>query len=341
MKERDPDLGILEELRSHPGRFVSGQALAGRLGLSRSAVWKRIAALREAGYVLDSEPSKGYRLLSSPDRLSGLEVGSLEESTPLAGPIRHFEEVGSTNAEALALAAGGAPEGTLVIAEAQRAGRGRLGRRWESPAGRNLYLSVILRPPTPPSETPPVTLLASVAVAETLKEDYGLEVRIKWPNDVLAEGRKISGILVEMSAEADRVHHLVLGIGVNLNILSEDLPPELREIAASVRVLAGEKIDHGITRGPLDVLAGDHGDTARKFPYRRRDGRTGDHQFVHLQACRFLDARGRYRRHSGRWQDQAKGQQYSVMTSGHPRTNGPRQQARAGGFWKPGERWAG
>ncbi len=251
----DVDMMILTEMRKKRDDFISGEALAGRLGVSRSAVWKRITALREKGYEFDSEPSKGYRLASSPDRLSPLEVGPLKKSAPVSGPIHHREKIESTNSEAMSLAQKGEPEGAMVIAESQSAGRGRLGRKWESPHGKNLYLSIILRPPLPPSETPPITLLTAVAVAETLRDDYGLPVRIKWPNDVLIENLKISGILTEMAAEIDRVRYVVLGVGVNLNLDREDMPDEIKKIATSVKIEKGEKIDRAIfLRSLLDRL---------------------------------------------------------------------------------------
>lgn len=213
--------------------YVSGAALSDKLGLSRAAVWKYVEELRRLGYRIDAQRSRGYRLLEVPDRLTSLELSPLLSTKEIGRPLHHHEVLESTNTEAFTLAQEGALHGEVVVAEAQTHGRGRRGRSWSSPAGTNLYCSVVLRPDVPPSRAAEVTLLAAVALAETLRE-AGAEASIKWPNDVLIGGKKVAGILTELSADVERVHFLVLGIGVNLNAAREDFPPEVAEVATSL-----------------------------------------------------------------------------------------------------------
>jgi BirA family biotin operon repressor/biotin-[acetyl-CoA-carboxylase] ligase len=220
---------------------LSGEELARRLGCSRAAVWKRIAALRRQGYRIVGRPAGGYALARVPDRL-----GPTELAPHLRGRWREIEwhaEVDSTQRVARERARAGAPEGTVVVAERQTAGRGRLGRSWHSPAGVNLYCSVVLRPPLPPQAVPQVALVAGVAVAAALAEETGLRPAIKWPNDVLLGGRKVCGVLTEMDTALERVEHVILGIGVNLNARASAFPPELRAKATSCLLATGHRID--------------------------------------------------------------------------------------------------
>jgi BirA family transcriptional regulator, biotin operon repressor / biotin---[acetyl-CoA-carboxylase] ligase len=234
---------VLEMLLESGTDFASGEALSGKLGLSRTAVWKVVNALRDRGYAIEAVPSRGYRLVRVPDRLTALEVSPLLETHDLGRTVHAFDTIGSTSEHAFRLAAEGAEHGEVVVSETQTAGRGRRGRTWASPPGKNLYVSVVLRPELPPQRAPELTLLAAVAVAETLQGD-GVKASIKWPNDIQAGVKKIAGILTELSAEADRVHFVVLGIGVNLNATSADFPPEVAEMATSVtRVLGGRKVN--------------------------------------------------------------------------------------------------
>lgn len=233
---------VLELLLESGADYTSGEALSGKLGLSRTAVWKMVNVLRDRGYGIEAVPSRGYRLLRVPDRLSTLELLPLLETHDLGRTLHAFDSLGSTSEYAFRLATEGAEHGELVVAEQQTAGRGRRGRSWSSPAGKNLYASLVLRPELPPQRAPELTLLGAVAVAETLGVE-GVEARIKWPNDLQVQGRKIAGILTELSAEADRVHFVVLGIGVNLNAEASDFPPELREDATSVLRLRGTPVD--------------------------------------------------------------------------------------------------
>lgn len=223
--------------------YVSGEDLSARCGVTRAAVWKQIQKLRGMGYAIEGVPSTGYRLVAAPDSLDADEV--LPGRTPerIGTRVLLLGETTSTNDDAWRLAREGAPEGSIVIAECQTGGKGRKGRLWISPKGVNLYTSIVLRPPLPPSQVSLLTLLAGVVVAEVIREDHGIEAGIKWPNDVLIGGKKVAGILSEMSAEADRVHFLVLGIGVNLNMTEEMFPPDLLQPATSLFLVTGTKVD--------------------------------------------------------------------------------------------------
>ncbi len=228
---------------------VSGEELARRLGCTRAAVWKHVVALRAQGYDIAASRTDGYTLAAAPDRL-----GPAELAPHLTGgwrDVRWFAETDSTQRVARELARDGAAEGTIVVAEAQTSGRGRLGRTWHSPAGRNLYCSIVLRPRVVPADVPQVALVLGLAVADALATIPGLAPRIKWPNDVLLDGRKVAGILTEMDAEVERVHHVIAGIGVNLNATRSAFPPELRAKATSVRLATGRPVDRAELTGRL------------------------------------------------------------------------------------------
>jgi len=211
--------------------------LAGRLGLSRAAVWKRIKRLEALGYAIEGSPRKGYRLLAIPDKLLPEEINEGLRVHLLRGPIHHFETLPSTNDLAKELGAGQAPEGTLVVAEGQSRGRGRLGREWSSPPGAGLYVSVLLRPPLPPADMPQITLTAAVAVVRALKRATGVAAGIKWPNDLILAGKKLGGILTEMETESDQIRHLVVGLGLNVN--NGQFPAELKDLATSLVLVTG------------------------------------------------------------------------------------------------------
>lgn len=233
---------LLRLLKDAEG-FVSGEQLSRSLGVSRTAVWKRIASMRAAGYGIEALPSQGYRLLSSPDLLQAQQiVAGLPAGSLIGRQIVCLDVAGSTNSEAFHLAETGAAEGTVVLADRQTAGKGRLGRQWASPGGVNLYLSVILRPPLPPYEAPQLTFLSAVAVARAIEGETGLQPAIKWPNDLLVGGCKVAGLLNEMSAETDQVGFVVLGIGVNLNMTVDQFPSDLRSPATSLAIAAGRPV---------------------------------------------------------------------------------------------------
>lgn len=227
---------ILEE---HQGRFVSGQEIGRRLGTSRAAVWKRVQTLRRRGFGIEGARGAGYRLLGRPDVIEEADLRSRLASLALWNTFHILEVADSTNSRAVALAETGAPHGTVVCADAQTGGRGRFGRTWESPPGLNLYVSLLLRPPVEPAQAPQLTLVTAVALAAAVEASTGLSARLKWPNDLYLGGRKAAGILAEMSGDADRLRHVVIGAGLNVNAEIRDFPPGLREKATSLAVQAG------------------------------------------------------------------------------------------------------
>ncbi len=241
---------ILSFLAEGGDDFTSGEALSGKLGLSRTAVWKYVESLRTKGYRIDAAPARGYRLVEVPDRLSPLEIGPLLNTHDVGRTLHYRDTLPSTNEFAFRLASEGAFHGEVVIAEQQTAGKGRRGRSWVSPAGVNLYCSTVLRPDLPPQRAAEMTLTAAVALAETIRE-AGVDASIKWPNDVMVAGKKVAGILTELSAEPDRVHFVILGIGVNLNVKQKDLPDELRDIATSLFEARGQPVPRALFTAAL------------------------------------------------------------------------------------------
>lgn len=230
--------------------FVSGAALSDKLGLPGAAVWKHVEQLRRLGYLIDAQPARGYRLRAIPDRLTELELGPLLATRDLGRALHHFETIGSTNSRAWELGQEGAFHGEVVVAEHQTEGRGRRGRAWASPKGANLYFSVVLRPDLPPSRAPEVTLLAAVALCETLRE-AGAEATIKWPNDIQIGDKKVAGVLTELCAEADRIDFIVLGVGVNLNASLEDFPVEVAQVATSLMLARGQRVPRALFTAAL------------------------------------------------------------------------------------------
>jgi BirA family biotin operon repressor/biotin-[acetyl-CoA-carboxylase] ligase len=236
---------VLAFLAEAGDEFVSGEAISDKLGLSRAAVWKHVETLRGHGYRIDAVPARGYRLREIPDRLTALELRPLLATHDLGQVLHCFEELASTNDTARQLAEEGAAHGEVVIAERQTAGRGRRGRGWISPPGRNLYLSAVLRPDLPPQRAPEITLVASVGLCHAVRR-AGADAGIKWPNDLVVGERKLGGILTEMAAEADRVQWVVLGVGVNLNARPEDFPEELRSAVTSVAAERGQPVPRAL-----------------------------------------------------------------------------------------------
>ena len=214
---------IIDFLKRKPD-YVSGEEISHRLGVSRQALWKHIQELREIGYDIVAVPHLGYHLLSAPDRLFAAEVCRNLQTKFIGKKIYYFDMVASTMDIATKLAAEGSLEGTLILAEAQSRGRGRLGRDWFSPKFKGIYLSLILRPRILPNQTPVLTLLAAVGICEAIKEITGLEAQIKWPNDILIQHKKIGGILTELNAEMDETRFVIIGIGLNVNNDARSLP---------------------------------------------------------------------------------------------------------------------
>jgi BirA family biotin operon repressor/biotin-[acetyl-CoA-carboxylase] ligase len=237
------DARILSALRRSASGFVSGAELSQHLGVTRAAIWARIEELRSLGYDIAASPHQGYQLLGVPDALHADDLLSLVQGNKVVGrDIRVFEETTSTNDVAEKLARDGVKEGIVVFAESQKRGRGRLGRKWISPSRKGLWFSVLLRPDLRPQAATQLTIAAATALVRAILEQTGLTPEIKWPNDLLIAGRKIAGVLTELSAEPDRIKHLILGIGVDVNLAASEFPLDLRKQATSLRIEAGRHI---------------------------------------------------------------------------------------------------
>jgi len=233
---------ILKAFHDHPGEFISGEELSQTCGCSRTAVWKHIEELRKDGYEVEAVRKSGYRLIAAPDRLSAAEITAGLDTKRIGQHVIAYDEVVSTQPLAQEAAAKGAEEGTLVLAERQTGGKGRLGRPWHSPKGTGIWMSLIIRPAIPLPKTPQITLLTAVTVARTIREETGLPVKIKWPNDIFIGDKKVCGILTELNAESDRVNYLVIGIGINANSVEADFPEELVQIVTSLRIETGQTL---------------------------------------------------------------------------------------------------
>lgn len=228
---------ILRILKETKG-YLSGQELCEKFSVSRTAVWKAIGQLREEGYEIESASNRGYRLVGVPDRVTELELGSYLAGCPLGQNIVYREEVDSTNTEAKRQAEAGAAHGTVVLAERQTQGKGRRGKSWGSPEGTGIWLSLLLRSSIAPDKASCLTLVAALAVSRAVEKVTGLKAEIKWPNDLVLNGKKICGILTEMSSELDFIHYVVTGIGINVNMA--DFPEELPH-ATSLRIESGKE----------------------------------------------------------------------------------------------------
>jgi len=234
---------ILYLLKNDYPQAVSGESICKALGVSRTSVWKHIQALRRDGYEIAAQPNVGYRLVSVPDFLYPEEITYNLTTDFLGHTVYYYKEADSTNQIAKDLARQGAADGSLVVAETQNAGHGRLSRGWFSPYGKGIWCSVILYPKINPIEVPPITLLASVAITRAIKEVVGIKAGIKWPNDIYLKGKKVCGILTEMGAEMEQVRYLVLGIGLNVNIEAEDFPSPIKEVATSLKIESNQPVN--------------------------------------------------------------------------------------------------
>lgn len=229
---------ILSILREADG-YISGQQLCKQFQVSRTAVWKVIEQLKEEGYQIEAVRNRGYRLESAPDVMWRAEVESLLTTKWAGCGVIYLPETDSTNTRAKRLGDEGASHGTLVIAEQQTGGKGRRGRRWESPAGSSIYMSILLRPEIQPNQAPMLTLVMAQSVAEAIRGVTNQEALIKWPNDIVVNGKKVCGILTEMSTEIQWINHVVIGVGINVNI--ESFPEELEETATSLYLESGKR----------------------------------------------------------------------------------------------------
>lgn len=234
---------LLRLFEVHPGEYVSGEKMSQELGVSRTAIWKQIRKLEDAGYQFEASRRLGYRLLSAPDKLNAEVLSNLLETNVFGKDLVIYDSVESTQNIARAAAEAGAAEGMLIIAEQQVSGRGRMGRGWISPRGKGIWMSMVLRPKVPIHFAPQLTLLTAVALCRSLRRKTDLPVGIKWPNDLLIAGKKISGILLESAAEDERLRYVIAGIGISVNLEVSDYTEELLEKATSLRVAGGLKLD--------------------------------------------------------------------------------------------------
>ncbi len=232
---------ILRLLRSADG-YISGQELCNRFGVSRTAVWKVINQLKEAGYEIEAQQNKGYRLMAAPDLMTEAEIKSLMHTEWVAKEVLYFDTIDSTNTKAQELAEKGYPSGTLVVADKQESGKGRRGRSWVSPSGTGIFMTLMIKPDINPNNASMLTLVAALAVAKAITSVTGEKALIKWPNDIVINGKKVCGILTEMNAQFDYINHIVVGIGINVH--NESFPEEISQMASSLMIEAGGKRFH-------------------------------------------------------------------------------------------------
>lgn len=232
---------ILRLLRSADG-YISGQELCNRFGVSRTAVWKAINQLKEAGYEIEAQQNKGYRLMAAPDLMTEAEIKSLMHTEWVAKEVLYFDTIDSTNTKAQELAEKGYPSGTLVVADKQESGKGRRGRSWVSPSGTGIFMTLMIKPDINPNNASMLTLVAALAVAKAITSVTGEKALIKWPNDIVINGKKVCGILTEMNAQFDYINHIVVGIGINVH--NESFPEEISQMASSLMIEAGGKRFH-------------------------------------------------------------------------------------------------
>ncbi len=232
---------IIKLLKENGEEFVSGEKIAKKFEVSRTAIWKCINTLREEGYEIESVSRKGYRLISSPDILTYGEIQEWLNTDYIGRIVYYYDTITSTNIEAKKIAPS-EKEGTILVSESQTAGRGRLGRRWQSPKGKGIWMSIILKPKIPPIQVAKMTLIGAVAVNLALK-DMGIDSYIKWPNDIVINGKKVCGILTEMSCELNMINYVIMGIGINVNLGKDDFKGEVFDTGTSLKIETGKEIN--------------------------------------------------------------------------------------------------
>lgn len=269
MKEK-----ILELLQKNSD-YISGQKICDMFGVSRTAVWKNINALKNEGYMIDSINNRGYKLISEPDLIDEKCIRRYLHTNWLANTIYYYKQMDSTNIKAKQLGETGTKNGTLVITESQTKGRGRRGKTWVSPAGVNCYFTILLRPDLAAEKASMITLISALALARAIKDKSKLSTVIKWPNDVVANGKKLCGILTESSTDLEYINYVVVGIGVNMNQV--EFPEEIRHMASSIKVETGRQVNRAeiigcfldyfesyyemfLKSGDLSTLAGEYND---------------------------------------------------------------------------------
>lgn len=232
-------IDLLEKQESH----ISGQQLSEELNISRTAVWKHMNELKKDGYGIEAVQRKGYKIVSYPDKVSKNTLQWGLETEWLGQHLHHYPQVESTQDIVHQFAKQGKPHGTVVIADEQVKGKGRMAREWSSPEGKGIWMSFLLRPLLPPVQAPQLTLLTATVLAQVIAEESDLCPRIKWPNDILVNHKKVSGILTEMQAEQDRIQYVVLGIGINVNQNEKDIPTSLAHKASSLKMESDKEWD--------------------------------------------------------------------------------------------------
>lgn len=269
---------VLKLLQEHEGQFVSGERISETLGITRAAIWKTVDALRKEGYEIESKTRMGYRLLSAPDKLTADNVGARISTRIVGRSIVYFDEIDSTNNYAKQEALRGGEDGLVVIANQQTGGRGRSGRSFQSPPDKGLYLTTLIRPDAAPADVLPVTALAAVAAANAVERACGVRPGIKWTNDLVLSGRKLTGILTEMGVEGEsgKLQYVVIGIGTNVNQEEKDFSGEVAEMATSLRMELGRSVNRTALAaalvGELDRLyAAIGGDLSEYLAAYRRD----------------------------------------------------------------------
>jgi BirA family biotin operon repressor/biotin-[acetyl-CoA-carboxylase] ligase len=234
---------IIQYFEENMGQYVSGEQLSQLLQCSRTAVWKHIQELKQQGYRFESATRRGYRLIEKPDMLSAVSILQSASSLSIFTKLHLLDTIDSTQSEAHRIAASGGEHGTLIVADSQNMGRGRQGRPWYSPPGKGIWMSLLVRPNLSLTFAPQMTLVAAVALCRTIRRQLHADVGIKWPNDLLIAGKKISGILVESVGEDERVRYMVIGVGIDCNMEREDYPAELVDKATSLRIETGSRIE--------------------------------------------------------------------------------------------------
>lgn len=246
---------IIKMLKERKG-YVSGQELCESFHVSRTAIWKVIKQLETEGYEIEAVRNKGYRLVEMTDRLTEAEIKSCMDGGLMGSRIVYYEQTDSTNTRAKALAEAGTASGTLVVAEQQDAGKGRRGRGWVSPPGTGIWMTMVLRPDILPSQASMLTLAAALGVSEGIYRVTGIMPEIKWPNDLVLSGKKICGILTEMTTELDSVQYVVVGMGTNVNM--ESFPKEIGGTASSLYLESGKKWKRGPLIGAMAKALGEY-----------------------------------------------------------------------------------
>jgi BirA family biotin operon repressor/biotin-[acetyl-CoA-carboxylase] ligase len=240
----EEELAGLLEKDGH--KFSTTKEIALKLKVHPYVVYQAVRELRRWGFQIQSERGRGYRLVKSPDLILPAEIKRNLKTKILGKKVHSYRKVGSTNLLVLRLAETKAEEGTLIVADEQTRGRGRMGRSWYSPPRLGLWMSLILRPNIPPFKAPGLSICAGLALAQAIREMTGVEAKIKWPNDCLIDGKKVGGILLELSAELDRINFVIVGIGVNVNHSAKDLPKNLAQTSASIKIKLGKEISRSV-----------------------------------------------------------------------------------------------